>query len=126
MRVVNVSAEEIGIPDAVDCLLAESNHNEFAERRVEPRFPFFAPVSGMVVDGDGSLFSAFSREISRSGIGLLHNMELKPGRVVITITSAAGTKFNMSTEILWCKPAGEGWFLSGGRFLMAARLNSAT
>src|SRR5689334_18761611 len=80
--------------NAVDRLLFETREREQVERRSEPRQPFFAPVSVKQIGGQQRLFSANSREISRQGIGLLHNMELERGPVILTITSAAGNKFN--------------------------------
>jgi hypothetical protein len=105
------------IESAVDRLLDEARDTKGGERRAEPRHPFFCPVFVMP-DGDRSRrFSAFAREISRSGVGLLHNMKLLPGPATLVIVSPKGARRQFSAEIVWCRPSGEGWFISGCRFV---------
>ena len=108
---------EVELGEAIDQLLAESKQMEHVERRAELRHPFLGLVSVTSMETGKGLISAFSREISRSGIGLLHYKELRPGPVLLTLTSPAGTKLEVVTDILWCRPMGEGWFVSGGRSL---------
>ena len=62
-------------------------------------------------------YSCFYRDISPIGVGLLHNMELKPGEVVLTVFRKSGTKVCFRGALLWCHPCGEGWFISGAKFL---------
>jgi hypothetical protein len=83
------------------------------DRRSEPRFPFFRPVSVRV---DGHSFSAFTREISTSAIGLLHNMELPLQEVEISL---AGQQQTLRARLERCEACGEGWYLSGGTFIGA-------
>ena len=84
---------------------AETDFN--SDRRTEPRFPFFRPVSIRV--GDLS-FSAFTREISASAMGLLHNMLLPCAEVEIWVE---GHRPGLRARIERCEPCGEGWFISG-------------
>jgi hypothetical protein len=100
-------------------LLGSSQANDFAERRCEVRHPFFAAVSLRTQDRDLPVCSAFSREISHSGIGLLHIMPLKAGVAAQLTITAGATKLQKSAEVIWCRPAGEGWYLSGWRFIAA-------
>ena len=81
------------------------------DRRSEPRYPFFRPVWVRV---DGKSFSAFTREISVSSIGLLHNMELPLQEVEISV---AGTQQTLRARLERCESCGEGWYLSGGTFV---------
>jgi hypothetical protein len=87
-----------------------------ASRRRQHRTPFFRPVSISVGAGKVGTLSAFSRDISPMGIGLLHGVPLETGQVVLSVPSAAGDRLDIRTEIQWCAPAGEGWWTSGGRF----------
>jgi hypothetical protein len=87
-------------------LQAETDFNH--DRRSEPRYPFFRPV---LVRVDGHSFSAFTREISTSAIGLLHYMELPIQEVEIIL---AGKQQTLRARIERCQPCGEGWYLSGG------------
>jgi hypothetical protein len=113
--------EQLGVLDRkrvreiVHQLLDEARAQELTDRRAEMRHPFFAPVD--VQFHDANHLSAFSREISPLGIGLLHNAPLAPETVTIRLRGPGGTPLSVQTQILWCKPCGEGWYLSGGRFL---------
>jgi hypothetical protein len=99
---------------AIYQLIVEAQNNEKKDRRHEVRFAFFRPVS--IHADDGSRYSAFSREISASGIGLIHNLALQPGEVEISISHEHGYSIRVRTQLVWCRPCGEGWFISGGRF----------
>ena len=87
--------------------LAEAEHKD--DRRTEMRFPFFRPVS---VNLDDHSFSAFTREICASGMGLLHSMELPLEEVVIRIP---GRPEQSRLRIERCESIGEGWYISGGK-----------
>jgi hypothetical protein len=105
------------IEQAVLRLLNAARSEDQIERRGDPRQPFFRPISVMIDGPQRRQFSAFSREISRSSIGLLHNMALEPGEVTLAILGPVGEVCRFRTQIIWCRPCGEGWYLSGGRFL---------
>jgi PilZ domain len=100
---------------AVHRLLKEARDGA-GERRAEKREPFFMPVRISFPADESRQFSCFSKDISPSGIGLLHCMEIEPGEVVLTIGGTmAATKIRC--EIIWCQPCGEGWYTSGARFI---------
>ena len=101
---------------AIHDLLEQAKSNDLADRRAEQRHPFFVPVNVTPLNGANRCFSAFSRELSLSGIGLLHSVALQRGPVRLRLTSADGSTLQATAEIVWCRPAGEGWFLSGARF----------
>ena len=89
------------------------------ERRFKDRQAFFRPVD-MAVSEDGHVRrdSCFSRDISPNGIGLLHNYPVEPEQhVILTIHSEALGPVRVWSEVAWCDPCGEGWYLSGLRFL---------
>jgi hypothetical protein len=92
-------------------LLLQAKTDFHLDRRSEPRYPYFRPVSVQV---DGQIFSAFSRDISAFGIGLMHNMELPLKEVEITV---AGTQQTLRARLERCESFGEGWYLSGGTFV---------
>ena len=81
--------------------------------RSEIRFAFFRPVS---IQMNGKSYSAFSRDISASDIGLMHNMELPSGEVEIAIPADTGHTVKLQVRIEWCESCGEGWYISGGKF----------
>ena len=91
------------------------------ERRAHERHPYFRPVLITAHEPERKCFSAFSREVSLGGIGLLHNMPLDLGKFVVSIAHETNCAVNLPIEILWCRPCGEGWYMSGGRFLESAQ-----
>lgn len=64
----------------------------------------------------GNSISAMTREISRTGIGLLHRGAISPGEVVVRMASDA-REFQYNVRIEWCSPCDNGMFMSGGCFL---------
>ncbi len=45
-------------------------------------------------------------------------MPLERGEVVVTIRGEEGQEpVALRTQIMWCKDCGEGWYISGGRFI---------
>jgi hypothetical protein len=92
-------------------LQAETDFND--DRRSERRFPFFRHVSVQV---DAQSFTAFSRDISASGIGLLHSMELPLKDVVIIVD---GHRQGLLARVVRCESFGEGWYISGCKIVSA-------
>ena len=90
-------------------ILAQTEFNN--DRRSEKRYPFFRPAS---VQLDDHNFSAFTREIGASGMGLLHSMKLPLEEVVIKI---AGRPEQLCLRIERCESIGEGWYISGGKII---------
>jgi hypothetical protein len=99
---------------AIHELVLEAYDEGKRDRREEVRYPFFRSVTLQV---EGHRHPAFSREISASGIGLLHNVELPQGEVEVTLPSRRGHSVRMRTKILWCRRCSDGWYISGGRFV---------
>src|SRR5262245_39797955 len=91
---------------AIHQLISEALCENKHDRRREPRYPFFRRIS--VGLKDGHRHSAFTREISASGIGLVHNVEFLPGEVELSIPSEQGCVVRVRTRIVWCQPCGDG------------------
>src|SRR5262249_7353879 len=104
---------------AIDALIAAIHAD--GDRRSEVRYPFFRPLS---IHMQGHRFSAFGREISASGIGMLHNFDLAPQEVELDINAAPGKTIRMRTRISWCRSCGEGWYISAGEFVGANSNNT--
>ncbi len=99
---------------AIYQLIVEARAALESDRRAEVRYPFFRPVS--IELDDGQKYSAFTREISEVGIGLIHNMDLNESEVEISVHSDCGYSIRVRTRIVWCAACGEGWYISGGKF----------
>jgi hypothetical protein len=87
------------------------------DQRAELRIPYFGPVTVRLDSADSPRVSAFTRDLSPLGIGLLHIMPLEPGQVVLELPAPAGGHLVLAAQIIWCKDCGEGWYVSGARFL---------
>ncbi len=109
-----VSRSGMGIHE----LVVEAHQDVRKDRRAETRYPLFRQIRLQV--GGGEPCVAFTREISTVGVGLLHNLQLTPGEVELSIPSKKGYSIRVRTKILWCQPCGEGWYISGGQFVGTA------
>jgi hypothetical protein len=99
---------------AISRLVSEARMSADKDRRSDERFPFFRPVS---IRRDGLCVSAFTRDISNSAVGLLHNIELSPGKAEISIASDRGDSVSVNSRVSWCRPCGEGWYISAAEFV---------
>jgi hypothetical protein len=102
-------------------ILREARASEKKERRDTVRYAFFRPVTILI--GENRL-SGFSREVSETGIGLLHNANLTPGEVEVVIPTEQGFSVHIRTQIQWCTPCGEDWYISGGEFVGITRIGA--
>lgn len=91
----------------------ETDTNQRTAQRLELSVP------AEITTFRGNTISAMTREISRTGIGLLHRGCLNPGEVTIRMASDS-REFEYRVIIEWCVPTDDGMFLSGGRFLSRA------
>lgn len=107
-------------------LLSAAREEQPLERRGEPRSPFFRPISVLLDGPQRRQYSAFSREISQSGIGLLHNMPLDASEMTLAILGPVGEVCRFRAQVVWCRPCGEGWYLSGARFLEVVGESTST
>ena len=98
---------------AIYQLVLEARKRARRDCRADVRFPFFQPVS---IHIDGRQYSAFSRDLAKNGIGLVHSFDLPCNEVVISIREGEYA-VNVRTKIVCCQPCGEGWYLSGGEFV---------
>lgn len=89
---------------------ASDDENQRTAERLELSVP------AEITTSRGNTVSAMTREISRTGIGLLHRGSLEPGEVAIRMASDS-REFEYRVLIEWCVPSEDAMFLSGGRFL---------
>ncbi len=95
-------------------LVADAKELAERERRSDTRFPFFRHAS---VHVNGQCHSAYTRNISDSGIGLMHAMELPSCDVELRITTDPGRLLTIRARIERCEPCRGGLYLSGLTFL---------
>jgi hypothetical protein len=109
--------EEVNLPGKEIYRRLVKGTEERLGRQLEAPFACFLPVS--VQTKDGRRCSALSREISTSGIGLVHNMELPLCEVELSISHERRCSVRVRVQIAWCRACGDGWYLSGTQFLNA-------
>ncbi len=113
--------ETIGLRAAVYELLSQAL-NEGIEGRNRLREPFLAPVFIQPEGDSGPSLTGFSRDVSAEGIGLLHSFPLDPKDIVVVFSGPNRKRVKLQIRIAWCKSFGDGWYISGGRFV--ARLDT--
>ncbi len=86
------------------------------DRRVHGRIAFFQPAYLSMADSD-QMYSVFTRDVSRKGMGLLHNTPIEPQIVSLTVRCSNGAIAALKLDIDWCMACGEGWYISGGGFI---------
>ena len=101
--------------EELEALLAAARAG--SERRVDPRYAFFTTVTLRPSSSPEQIISAFSREISCSGIGLLHAAPIFAHESYEVDIRIEEVRVRRNARAVWCRPVGDGWFLSGCRFI---------
>jgi len=103
----------------IDRLILEAQRAKYTERRTEPRHPFARPVHISVRDQPSLL--AFSKDMSKQGIGIIANCEMEVGMIaVLSIHSTTSAPVHIKSEVRWSDKFGKGWYLTGWKFLSTA------
>ena len=100
--------------DDLKAILESIEKNEGANIRTAERLELSVPAE--IITARGNTVPAMTREISRTGIGLLHRGSLSPGDVNVKMASDS-QEFEYRVRVEWCYPCDNGMFISGGRFL---------
>jgi hypothetical protein len=112
---INIATNSKLTDEELAALLAAAQGN--SDRRVDPRHAFFTTVTLRPASSPTTAISAFSREISVSGIGLLHATPLAAGQDYELDIRIEDVRIRKSVRAVWCRAVGEGWYLSGCRFV---------
>ena len=110
-------ADSHRIRAAVMRIIKEARDSADLEQRRTIRVPFFRPVQVGLDDGGPPRFSAFCRDLSLYGIGLLHIMPLHCREILVRFSSRSGPPIDVRVRLDWCQDCGEGWYMSGGRLM---------
>ena len=101
----------------VDSLVTEALDEMPFERRGETRRPFCRQATILVSQGNPRIIMAFTRDVSDTGIGLLHAAPLEPGEITVNICRGNRGSIKLRVDVKWCHACGKGWCMSGGRIL---------
>jgi hypothetical protein len=107
-------------------LTSEANLSEFVdllvtppvERRSSERIPCFRNLT-IYQDDESGPIPAVVRDISENGIGLVHEVPLDPGEVVLRIPVADQRVVCARVKLAWCRAAMKHCYVSGGPFIEA-------
>jgi hypothetical protein len=103
-------------PNGPSLLVEKARSGCLEELRQSRRFPFFQPVSIDPEQNGEFCLSAFSRDISAWGIGLLLRGPLSLKEVNLKIHFGESDEIPLSGTVRWCQPCGLGWYLAGISF----------
>ncbi|GAB5443869.1 MAG: hypothetical protein Fues2KO_42180 [Fuerstiella sp.] len=102
----------------LDQLMTEIKRAKFKERRTEQREPCTRPVS--IYYGDDQLLTAFTKNVSRQGVAIISSREWHPGEIAtVRIHSLERFPLCFRCEVRWSEPYGDGWFVTGWKFMSA-------
>lgn len=115
----NGSVFEHSLDDVINVLLKDAQQDDL-DGRSERRQPFFRPAT-VLLENDGRRLFAFTRDLSKEGIGLLHAAEIEPtAEVTVEIARRRNKAVRLKVRIEWCCRCADDWYLSGGKILSAA------
>ena len=110
--------DTLDLLEAMDALVADTKFAE--ERRGELRLPSVRPVTVTLEGPAPRTVQALTRDLAFLGVGLVHTEPLEPGEATLAVPMADGTSLSFRIEILWAKPLGDHWHISGSRLLAKA------
>ena len=111
------SGRDSQLQDLVARLTKEYVHTE-SDRRSVHRTPFVRPVTVRITGGEEKETIAFSKNISPAGIGLILEDAMPEGTVAtLDIHTSKGKPVQIRSELRWCEPFGNGWHITGWRFI---------
>lgn len=107
---------------AIEQLFDEDRQFERNERRMSFRESFSRPVTITMRGGKDGVYNGFSKNVSFEGIGVISQHSFEPGsEAKIEIHSSNNLSPVIVSKMAWCKPFGEGWYISGWLFVTAVR-----
>ena len=96
--------------------LLEDAQKDGNARRECGREPYVHPVAALKLENDNNHHSAFIRDVSMNGVGLIHFVPIEPQRITILTRRYNDEVIDVLVDITWCLPSGEGCYMSGGTF----------
>lgn len=92
---------------------------EQKERRALRRKSFFRRARIAQLDQSSGADVVFCRDISRTGIGLLHDAHLAPGHQFTLVMQLLGRDLEFQCQTQWCVPITDRWYSSGNDYACA-------
>ena len=110
------------IQQIIESLRKAESDEAIRDRRSAERTPFVHPVLITLGRDKHTEIQATSNNLSQTGIGLIHDVELQVGRMaVLTIHRLHEDPIQIRADVRWCQPFCDSWFASGWRFIVIER-----
>ncbi len=107
------------IQQIIESLRKAESDEAIRDRRSAERTPFVRPVLITLGRDKHTEIQATSNNLSQTGIGLIHDVELQVGRIgVLTIHRLHEKPVQLRADVRWCQPFCGSWFVSGWRFIV--------
>jgi len=120
MTLYDQQAQSSDLTILVDAIVKEESCAS-RERRSAHRVPLVRPVV-VEMNGEARPFYSFSKNISACGIGLIMRLAPPNGTAAkLSIQRMHGDAAQVRAELRWCEPFGDGWYLTGWKFLAPIR-----
>ncbi|TWT93762.1 PilZ domain-containing protein [Stieleria varia] len=104
------------VEDLIRELLEEDAYYDRTEHRSTHRETLVRPVQISIRGGE--TISAFSRNVSAAGMGLITNQVIAERAIgVLTIERIKGMPSRLLAECRWCRSYGGDWKISGWQFI---------
>lgn len=100
---------------ALERWLDDAADKNWFGKRQHGRYPYFRPVNVTLGIPRETEVSAFSTDISQTGIGLLHHSNLPLQEVTLAIETNVGLFVRCRAKVAWTRPCGNRWYRSGMR-----------
>ena len=114
--------QQTPIQQIIESLRKAESDDTFRDRRSAERTPFVRPVLITFGRDKHTEIQATSSNLSQTGIGLIHGVELRVGRMgVLTIHRLHDDPVQIRADVRWCQPFCGSWFVSGWRFVAEER-----
>ena len=107
------------IQQIIESLRKAESAEAIRDRRSAGRVPFVRPVLITLGRNKQTEIQTTSHNLSQTGIGLIHDVELQVGRIgVLTIYRLHEEPVRIRADVRWCQPFCGSWFASGWRFIV--------
>jgi len=107
------------IQQIIESLRKAERDEVIREQRSAGRRPFVRPVLITLGRDKHTEIHATSNNLSQTGIGLIHDVELQVGRIgVLTIHRLHEKPVQLRADVRWCQPFCGSWYVSGWRFIV--------
>jgi hypothetical protein len=107
------------IQQIIESLRKAESDEVIRDRRSATRRPFVRPVLITLGRDNPTQIQTTSNNLSQTGIGLIHDVELQVGRIgVLTIYRLHEDPIHIRADVRWCQPFCGSWFASGWRFIV--------